>query len=99
MKENDFLLSGPVAQRLYKACGGLPILDFHCHLSPRAIYEDRTFLSIGELMLSGDHYKWRLMRACGVEEYYVTGDAPWSEKFKRYAACLEQAPGLSLIHI
>ncbi|PWL47180.1 MAG: glucuronate isomerase [Clostridiales bacterium] len=97
MKENDFLLSGPVAQRLYKAYGGLPILDFHCHLSPRAIYEDRTFLSIGELMLSGDHYKWRLMRACGVEEYYVTGDAPWSEKFKRYAACLEQAPGNPMV--
>ena len=97
MGTNDFLLLCPAAQRLYESCCELPIIDFHCHLSPRAIYEDRTFLSIGELMLSGDHYKWRLMRACGVEEYYVTGDAPWSEKFRRYAACLEQAPGNPMV--
>lgn len=93
MGMGNFFLDSPAAQRLYEAGCELPIIDFHCHLSPQAIYEDRTFLSVGELMLSGDHYKWRLMRACGVEEYYITGGAPWPEKFKRYAGCLEQAPG------
>lgn len=97
MEKNDFLLLSPTARGLYEACCELPIIDFHCHLSPQAIYEDRTFLSIGELMLGGDHYKWRLMRACGVEEYYITGRAPWPEKFKQYAACLEQAPGNPIV--
>ena len=96
--DEDFLLTSDTARYLYhQVAERLPILDYHCHVSPREIAEDRIFHNLTQLWLEGDHYKWRLMRACGVEEYYVTGDAPWSEKFRRYAACLEQAPGNPMV--
>lgn len=82
----DFLLSGQAAKKLYhEHAAKLPIIDYHCHLSPKEIAEDKQFSSITELWLGGDHYKWRAMRANGVDERYITGDAsPW-EKFQKWA--------------
>lgn len=83
---NDFLLDSDEARKLYhEHAEGLPIIDYHCHLSPREIAEDRKFGNITGLWLGGDHYKWRAMRANGVAEKYITGDAgPW-EKFEKWA--------------
>ncbi len=82
--ENVFL-STPEAVRLYNAVRDLPIVDYHCHLDETAISENRRFESLGELWLGGDHYKWRAMRICGVDERYITGDAPYDEKFRKFA--------------
>ena len=80
--DQDFLLHSDVARRLYhKAAETMPILDYHCHISPKEIAEDRHFDNITSLWLGGDHYKWRFMRACGVEERFITGNAPDKEKF------------------
>src|ERR1700732_5090148 len=77
----DFLLSNDAARRLYRGlAGSQPILDSHCHLSPRNISENRQFANLFEIWLEGDHYKWRAMRANGVPERYVTGDADPREK-------------------
>ena len=82
----DFLLESPVAADLYhRYAAGLPIIDYHCHLSPEQMANDHRFASITEIWLDGDHYKWRAMRANGVAERYCTGDAsPW-EKFEAWA--------------
>lgn len=82
----EFLLDTPTASRLYhEHAAKLPIIDYHCHLSPQMIAEDHKFADITELWLGGDHYKWRAMRANGVDERYITGDAsPW-EKFQKWA--------------
>ena len=82
----DFLLQSATARHLYHDhAAGLPIIDYHCHLLPKEIAEDKRFANITELWLGGDHYKWRAMRANGVEERYITGDAdPW-EKFQKWA--------------
>lgn len=76
----------------------MPILDYHCHINPREIYEDRTFDNITQVWLGGDHYKWRQMRSNGVEEKYITGDAPDWEKFQKWAGTLELAIGNPLYH-
>ena len=82
----DFLLNTPTAQFLYhNHVKNLPIIDYHCHLDPQLIAEDYRFKNITDLWLSGDHYKWRLMRANGVEERYITGDASDWEKFQKFA--------------
>lgn len=82
----DFLLNTPTAQILYhNHVKNLPIIDYHCHLDPQLIAEDYRFKNITDLWLSGDHYKWRLMRANGVEERYITGDASDWEKFQKFA--------------
>ncbi len=82
----DFLLKTKTAQRLYhEHAAKMPIIDYHCHLSPKMIAEDYRFKSITELWLSGDHYKWRAMRANGVDERYITGDASDWEKFQKWA--------------
>lgn len=97
MKEfmgHDFLLDNPVAVRLYhEHAEKMPIFDFHCHLSPREIYEDKKYRSISEAWLAGDHYKWRLMREFGTDEKYVTGDADDYEKFLAYARVMPYAVG------
>jgi len=82
---NDVLLKSETARMLYEKIKDLPIVDYHCHLNEKEIAEDKVFSSLGELWLSGDHYKWRAMRLCGVEEHYVTGDASYDEKFMKYA--------------
>lgn len=92
--KNDLLLTNETAKILYQSfAAGMPILDYHCHLEARDIAEDKRFRSIAELWLGGDHYKWRFMRACGVEERFITGDAPEAEKFKKWAGVLERGLG------
>jgi glucuronate isomerase len=82
----DFLLSNEPARRLYhQLAASQPILDYHCHLSPRDIAENRRFANLFEIWLEGDHYKWRAMRANGVPEKYITGDAAPYEKFLAWA--------------
>ncbi|HEY3971719.1 MAG TPA: glucuronate isomerase [Candidatus Sulfotelmatobacter sp.] len=82
----DFLLSNAVARRLYSEfAAAQPILDYHCHLSPRDIAENRRFGNLFEIWLEGDHYKWRAMRANGIAEKYITGDAAPYEKFLAWA--------------
>jgi glucuronate isomerase len=76
----------------------MPILDYHCHISPREIAEDRHFDTITQVWLGGDHYKWRLMRACGIDERFITGDAPDKEKFMMWAKAVESAFGNPLYH-
>lgn len=95
----DFLLSTETAKRLYhETAEHLPIIDYHCHLSPKEIAEDKRFSSITELWLGGDHYKWRLMRSFGVEERYITGDASDRGKFRAWAQTLGTAIGNPLYH-
>lgn len=97
--DKDFLLSTESAQKLYhQYAENMPILDYHCHINPQEIAEDRQFNNITEVWLGGDHYKWRQMRSNGVEEYYITGDAPAREKFQKWAETLEKLIGNPLYH-
>jgi glucuronate isomerase len=83
---DDFLLTNEAARRLYhEYAASEPILDYHCHLPPRDVAENRKFGDLYEIWLEGDHYKWRAMRANGVDERYCTGDAPPCEKFMAWA--------------
>lgn len=90
---DDLFLKSSTAARLYDAVRDLPIVDYHCHLQPKEILEDKVFTDIAQVWLGGDHYKWRLMRACGVPEKCITGNASPREKFRAYATCLETAAG------
>src|SRR5690242_8928687 len=82
----DFLLSTKTARRLYREYAqNEPILDYHCHLPPRDVAENRRFQDLFEIWLEGDHYKWRAMRADGVDERFCTGDASHQEKFLAWA--------------
>jgi len=84
--DRDFLLSNHVAERLYhEHAAAQPILDYHCHLSPKDIAENRRFADLFEIWLEGDHYKWRAMRANGIPEKYITGNASPYEKFLAWA--------------
>ncbi len=97
--DKDFLLKNEPAKKLYHDYAeSMPILDYHCHISPREIAEDRRFDTITQVWLGGDHYKWRLMRAFGVEEKYMTGDASDQDKFRMFAKCLGKAVGNPLYH-
>lgn len=97
--DQDFLLGTDTARHLYHDYAEkMPIVDYHCHINPQEIYEDRTFENITRVWLGGDHYKWRLMRSNGVEERYITGDAPDREKFQKWAETLELAIGNPLYH-
>lgn len=97
--DEDFLLTTATARELYhQAAKSMPVLDYHCHINPREIAKDRRFNNITELWLGGDHYKWRYMRACGVEERYITGDASDKEKFLKWAEVLGKAIGNPLYH-
>ncbi|WP_375418175.1 glucuronate isomerase [uncultured Hymenobacter sp.] len=82
----DFLLRTATARTLYhEYAAALPILDYHCHLPPNEIAEDRQFENLTQIWLAGDHYKWRAMRANGVAEHYITGAASDWEKFEKWA--------------
>ena len=95
----DFLLSTPTAQTLYhQFAKEMPIVDYHCHVSPREIYEDKHFENITQVWLYGDHYKWRVMRSNGVDEYYITGQATDREKFQKFAEALPRAIGNPMYH-
>ena len=97
--DEEFLLSTEAARKLYHEYAEImPIIDYHCHLSPQEIYENRKYENITQAWLGGDHYKWRLMRANGVEEKYITGDASDREKFQKWAKTLEKAIGNPLYH-
>ena len=93
-----FLLQSKVAEDLYRVVEHLPIEDFHCHLSPQEIFEDKPFENAVQVWLGGDHYKWRLMRANGVSERLITGDATPEEKFEAWAKTLAKAFGNPLYH-
>ena len=111
MKEfmsKDFLLDTPTAQHLYHDYASkMPLCDYHCHLNPQEIYEDRRFDNLAEVWLggenpdgsfAGDHYKWRVMRSNGVEEKYVTGMVDPFEKFCKFVEALELAIGNPMYH-
>ena len=96
---NDFLLSTKAAKKLYhnfaKDC---PIIDYHCHVSPKEIYEDKHFNNITEIWLKHDHYKWRIMRSNGIDEHYITGDADDFDKFLMFAKSLPRCIGNPMYH-
>ncbi len=97
--DQDFLLSTQTAKELYhEFAAKVPVLDYHCHINPQEIAEDRKFENITQVWLGGDHYKWRQMRSNGVDEYYITGDAPDREKFQKWAETLDKAIGNPLFH-
>ena len=97
--DREFLLNTETARKLYhEAAEKQPIIDYHCHLSPKEIYEDVRYKNITQVWLGGDHYKWRLMRSAGVPEKYITGDAGDREKFEKYAEVLGKAIGNPLHH-
>lgn len=97
--DKDFLLRTETAKKLYHDYAAkVPVLDYHCHLSPQEIYEDKKYDNITQVWLGADHYKWRQMRSNGVEERYITGDAPDREKFQKWAETLERAIGNPLYH-
>ncbi len=106
--DKDFLLETPTAQHLFHDYAEtLPLADYHCHLNPQEIYEDRRFHNLTEVWLggqnpdgsfAGDHYKWRIMRSNGVEEDYVTGTKPPYERFLKFVEALEMAIGNPMYH-
>lgn len=103
--DKDFMLSNDSAQRLYHECASkLPIIDYHCHIDPKEIYEDKGFNNITEIALGvggsfkGDHYKWRYMRTAGVSEEYITGTKPDDERFVKWVEALSTAIGNPLYH-
>ena len=96
---DDFLLETEVATDLYhRVAKDLPIIDYHCHLSPELIAADHRFRSITEIWLDGDHYKWRAMRASGVQERFCSGEAPDWEKFEAWARTVPETLGNPLYH-
>ena len=98
IKEN-FLLKNKTAEKLYfEHAAKMPIFDYHCHLSEYQILEDKEFDNIFDIWLSGDHYKWRLMRNFGVNEEYITGSKTPKEKFIAYCEALSTAFGNPLYH-
>ena len=106
--DKDFLLETETARHLFHDYAEkLPLVDYHCHLNPQEIYEDRRFNNIVEVWLggrkpdgsyAGDHYKWRLMRSNGVDEEYITGSKPPYERFLKFAETLEMAIGNPMYH-
>ncbi|MBQ3500643.1 MAG: glucuronate isomerase, partial [Oscillospiraceae bacterium] len=97
--DKDFLLSTETAKTLYHDFSAkMPIIDYHCHVSPKEIFEDKHFENISQVWLSGDHYKWRIMRSNGVDEYYITGGASDREKFQKFAEALPKVIGNPMYH-
>lgn len=96
---DNFLLTTPTAVTLFhEVAKDMPIIDYHCHVSPKEIFEDKHFENITQVWLSGDHYKWRLMRSNGVDEYFITGKATDREKFQKFAELLPKAIGNPMYH-
>ena len=94
----DFILKTETAKKLYAMCCDMPIIDYHCHINPQEIYEDRKFNDITEVWLGGDHYKWRLIRSNGTPEEEITGSADNRTKFQRFAEALPKAIGNPMYH-
>jgi glucuronate isomerase len=96
---DDFLLENEQAKELYHTYAeALPIIDYHCHLPPKDIAEDRRFSNITQMWLYGDHYKWRAMRTCGVDERFITGNASDWEKFEKWAETVPKTIRNPLYH-
>ena len=106
--DKNFLLETETARHLYHDYAApLPIIDYHCHIPPREIYEDRRFESLDQVWLGGrqpdggyfgDHYKWRVMRSNGVSEDYITGSQPGEARIQKFAEALEMAIGNPMYH-
>ena len=106
--DRDFLLETETAKHLFHDYSeALPLVDYHCHISPREIYENRRFNNLTEVWLGGrqpdggyfgDHYKWRVMRSNGVSEDYITGDKPAYERYIKFVEALEMAIGNPMLH-
>ncbi len=105
--DSDFLLQTETAKHLFHDYAkNMPLADYHCHLNPQEIYEDRRFDNLVQVwlggtengVLAGDHYKWRMMRSNGIEEDYITGDKPAYERFLKLAEALEMAIGNPMYH-
>lgn len=95
----DFLLSTETAKTLFHSYAKqMPIIDYHCHINPKEISENRTFSNITQMWLEGDHYKWRIMRSNGIDEKYITGDATDKEKFLKFASALPRCIGNPMYH-
>ncbi|WP_064614458.1 glucuronate isomerase [Streptobacillus moniliformis] len=95
---NNFMLHNDISKKLYNIAKDKKIIDYHCHLDPKLIAEDKEFEDITEIWLLGDHYKWRAMRANGVSETNITGNVSNKEKFKAWAYTLESTLGNPLFH-
>ena len=96
---SDFLLESETARTLYHDYAAkMPIVDYHCHVNPREVAEDIRFDNITAAWLYGDHYKWRMIRSCGVDEEFITGKAGDREKFQKFAESLPFAIGNPLYH-
>lgn len=95
---DEYLLTNETAKKVYEKIKDLPIFDYHCHLSPEEIAEDKKFFNLTELWLLGDHYKWRVMRNYGIDEKLITGDAPAYEKFFAFASALPSFIGNPVYH-
>jgi glucuronate isomerase len=97
--DENFLLSNNTAVNLYhNYAKNMPIIDYHCHINPREIYENKRFNNITEAWLYGDHYKWRAMRSNGIDEKYITGDASDYDKFMAWAKTIPMLIGNPLYH-
>ncbi|HWR45932.1 glucuronate isomerase [Sporomusa sp.] len=97
--DENFLLTNKTAETLYhNYAKDMPIFDYHCHLSPKEIAENKKYKNITEVWLGGDHYKWRALRANGVDERYITGDAPDKDKFMKWSETMPQCLGNPLFH-
>lgn len=97
--DEDFLLNNDIAIELYEnVAQNMPIFDFHCHLSPQEVWENKPYENITQLWLGGDHYKWRAMRMHGIGEQYITGDAQDWDKFSAWAETMPYLIGNPLYH-
>ena len=106
--DEDFILENDTAKRLFhEYAENMPVIDYHCHISPKDIYEDRRFDNLAEVWLGGrqpdgscfgDHYKWRVMRSNGVSEDYITGEKPAYERYLKFIEALEMAIGNPMVH-
>lgn len=97
--DKDFLLNTKTAKKIFHDYAkDMPIIDYHCHINPKEIAEDKHYDSITQVWLYGDHYKWRAMRNCGVEEKYITGNATDYEKFEKWAEIIPSLIGNPLYH-
>ena len=94
----DFMLKNKTAKKLYEFAENMPIVDYHCHLSPKMIAENYQFKNAYDLFLGGDHYKWRLMRSNGIDEEYITGDADDFEKWCAFAKTVPLMIGNPMYH-
>ena len=92
--DEELFLTTETGRHLYhKYAEHMPIIDYHCHLQPSEILEDKEFEDLGEMWLRGDHYKWRAMRTFGIDERYITGDADFHEKYLAFASILPALAG------